>query len=56
MSRRLMNTSSIFTLVIYALQTNVVLICGVDEDKFAEHSSEFFAAISKSDACAGCIW
>ena len=42
--------------VFYAPQTNVVLFYGIDEDKFAELSPEFFTAIAKSDSCLGYIW
>ena len=42
--------------VFYAPQTNIVLFYGIDEDKFAELSPEFFTAIAKSDACIGYIW
>lgn len=42
--------------VFYAPQTNVVFFWGIDREKFAKVSPEFFTAIASSDACLGYIW
>ena len=42
--------------VFYAPQTNVVFFWGIEQEKFAKVSPEFFSAIANSDACLGYIW
>lgn len=41
---------------IYAPHTQIIFFYGIDEDKFAQLSPEYFTAVAHSDSCVGYIW